>query len=32
VVNLSRSGLLGLYTTVGVRSYFGRHGRADLHE
>jgi hypothetical protein len=32
VVNLSRSGLLGLYTTVGVRWYFGRYGRADLHE
>jgi hypothetical protein len=32
VVNLSRSGLLGLYTTVGVRWYFGKYGRADLHD
>ena len=32
VVNLSRNGPLGLYTTVGVRWYFGKYGRADLHE
>lgn len=32
VVNLSRSGLLGLYTTVGVRWYFGKYGRANLRE
>ena len=31
VINLSHNGPLGLYTTVGVRWYFGRYGRADLH-
>ncbi len=32
VSNLSRNGPLGLYTTVGVRWYFGKYGRAALHE
>ena len=32
VVNLNSNGPLGLYTTVGVRWYFGKYGRADLHE
>ena len=32
VANLSRSGVLGLYTTVGVRWYFGGYGRRDLRE
>jgi len=32
VANLSRNGPLGLYTTVGVRWYFGKYGRRDIHE
>jgi hypothetical protein len=32
VVNLSRSGMFGLYTTVGVRWYFGKNSRANLRE
>jgi len=32
VINLSRNGPLGLYTTVGVRWYFGKYGRAVFHE
>jgi hypothetical protein len=32
VVNLTRNGPLGLYTTVGVRWYFGKYGRANLHQ
>ena len=31
VVNLDPNGPYGLYTTVGLRWYFGRYGRADLH-
>jgi hypothetical protein len=32
VTNLSRNGPLGLYTTVGVRWYFGGYGRRDLRQ
>ena len=31
VNSLSANGPYGLYTTVGVRWYFGKYGRADLH-
>jgi len=31
VSNLAFNGPYGLYTTVGVRWYFGKYGRADLH-
>ena len=32
VVNLSSNGPLGLYSTVGLRWYFGKYGRADMHQ
>ena len=32
VTNLSRNGPLGLYTTVGVRWYFGKYGRQLFRE
>jgi hypothetical protein len=32
VANLSTNGPLGLYSTVGVRWYFGAYGRAGMHE